>query len=83
MKQPNRQMLVESVATLAGTKPAKEIAHEIGLPYSTLKSIAQSNGISLKYSLVDDHDKFLIRELKRRYRITSYNVCYTKLLRVL
>lgn len=65
----DRETLVASVARLAGTKAAKDIANELGLSYSTLKGIAQANGISLRCNPVDDHDKFLIRELKRQYNI--------------
>lgn len=63
----DRKNLIESVARMAGTKSAKEIASDLGITYTTLKGIAQSHGISLKYSPVDDHDIYLIREVRRQY----------------
>lgn len=67
--ESERRLLVESVAELAGTKPAKDIARELGLSHSTLKSIAQTNGISLRFSPIDDHDCYLIRELRNQYKL--------------
>lgn len=63
----DRRTLVESVTNLAGTKAAKDIARSLGITHTTLKGIAQANGISLRYEPVNVHDQFLIRELKSRY----------------
>jgi len=74
-KTPEGVKLIDSVAQLAGSKPAKEIANELGIRYSQLKCIAQAHGISLKYSAIDEEDKDLIRALKRQYpNITYQNI---------
>ncbi len=65
-----RTELVVKIEELAGQHTAKEIAGIVGLPYNSVKSLAQSLGISLHKPKIDDHDEFLIRQLRGTYGLT-------------
>ena len=59
--------LANQVQALAMQYTSKEVAEITGKSQPYIKSLAQDFGISFFQPKVDDHDIYLIREVRRRY----------------
>lgn len=59
--------LANQVQSLAGQYTSREVAVIVGKSQQYIKSLAQDFDISFFKPKVDDHDIYLIREVRRRY----------------
>ncbi len=74
-RNESRTQQADSIAALAGQYTAKEIAVIMDIPSSTVRSIAQSFGISMaKPPKIDDHDASLIRQLRANYGLKMADI---------
>ena len=73
--------LANQVQSLAKNYTSKEVAVIVGKSQPYIKSLAQDFGIGFFQPKLDDHDIYLIREVRRRYGLPLAEIGFATLLR--